>query len=133
MSTRSITLFEKLQLTKHSNFVGTLEIRALQNAKYWYDYSGTAAAVGLTQQQLDHLKDFATRVHQSGFVPENVNFARTWLSLYSGAVNIPETTPGTEDWDLTVPDGLDEITKWFVSTDQITVGVDDTFKIYAYR
>lgn len=132
MANRGITLFEKLQLTKHPNFVGTLEIRALQNAKYWYDFSGTASEVGLTQQQLDHLKDYATQVHQRGFVPENVNFARTWLSLYSGAVSIPETG-GVEDWDLTTASGLDNITKWFVSTDQISVGVDDTMKIYAFR
>jgi hypothetical protein len=132
MSNRAINLFEKLQLTKHSNFVGTLEIRALINAKYWYDFNGTADSVNLTALQLGHLKAYATEIHQKGFVPDNVNFARTWLSIYNGAVSIPETN-GVEDWDLTTPAGLDAITKWFVTSDQISIGVDDSFKIHAFR
>lgn len=132
MSNRAINLFEKLQLTKHGNFVGTLEMRALITAKYWYDYNGTAAAVNLTEQELNQLKAYAREIHQKGFVPDNVNFARTWLSIYDGAVAIPETN-GIEDWDLVTAAGLDAITKWFVSTDQISVGTDSTFKIHAFR
>lgn len=133
MAQRGLNLYEKLQLTKHQNFVGVLEIRALQNAKYWYDYSGTAAEAGLTETQLSQLKSYATTIHQNGFVEDNVSFARTWLSIYNGAVNIPETTPGTEDWNLKEYEGLDNLTIWFVTSDQISVGVDDAFKIHAYR
>ena len=133
MANRGLNLYEKLQLTKHTNFVGVLEMRALVNAKYWNDFNDTAASVNLTQEQLDHLKAFAKGIHQKGYVTDNVNFARTWLSIYDGAVNIPESTPGTEDWNLKTNEGLESVTLWFVTSDQISIGVDDAFKIYAYR
>ncbi len=133
MATRALNLLEKLYLTRHSNFVGALEIRALVNAKYWYDFSGTASSVGLTAQQLEQLQAYAAIIHEGGHLPENVNFARTWLSIYQGAVAIPETSPPTEDWDLETPEGLQSLTEWFVSTDQISLVIDDAFKIHAFR
>lgn len=133
MAQRGLNLYEKLQLTKHQNFVGVLEMKTLQIAKYWFDFNGTAVSVNMTELQLSQLKAYSTTIHQRGYVEDNVNFARTWLSLYNGAVSIPETTPGVEDWNLKTFEGLDSLTIWFVTSDQISIGVEDTMKIYSFR
>lgn len=132
MATRALNHYEKYRLTQHAVFVGVLEMRALVNAKYWHDFNGTAVSVGLTDQELAQLKAYSNVIHEKGYLPENVNFARTWLSIYAGAVVIPETTPGTEDWVFENPDHLTELTKWFVTSDQISAGIDDTFKIRSF-
>lgn len=132
MATRGLNHYEKYRLTQHSVFVGVLEMRALVNAKYWHDFNGTAASVNLTELELSQLKAYSTVIHEKGYVPDNVNFSRTWLSIYAGAVTIPETTPGTEDWEFENTDHLTELTKWLVTSDQISVGLDDAFKIRAF-